>query len=321
MTAPVRSRGLLLAAYAATWLIWGSTYLAIRYAVEVLPPFLMVAIRSLTAGVILVGWAIVRRHRAPTRGQWLAAIAAGALYFLIGHGGLFWAEQRVATGPAALMIATEHFWVVLLAWILPGGQAPSRRAAVGVLIGLAGVALLSLGGGKGTGLDPLGTAVLLVSSISWSAGALLFRGKRRPESPAYGSGMPLVAGGVMLFALSAALGEPGQVRAEHWTPLAMASLAYLIVFGSVIAFTAFTWLLDAVGPSRASSYVYINPFVAVLLGWAVLHEQVTGRVLLAGAAIVVAVLLIVKGSPAELPQTGGQTEPDIPARRRTAARV
>jgi drug/metabolite transporter (DMT)-like permease len=306
-----RSRALRMGAYASTWLIWGSTYIAIRWAVATVPPFLMVALRSLAAGAILLAWARIRGDRAPTRAQWIAAIAAGALYFLIGHGGLFWAEQRVASGPAALMIATEHFWVVLIAWMLPGGRAPSRRAAAGILIGLVGVGMLTLGGGEG-GIDPLGAVVLLIASAGWAAGSIYFHGERRPASPLYGAGMPLVMGGILVLIASAASGEMARVGAEDFTPIAIGSLVYLIVFGSVIAFTAFTWLVEVEGPSRAGSYAYINPFVAVLLGWVLAGEQLTPRMLAAGAGIVLAVVLIVRGTHVQAPSQPS-TKP-VPAR-------
>jgi drug/metabolite transporter (DMT)-like permease len=309
-----RGRALRLGAYASTWLIWGSTYIAIRWAVATVPPFMLVGLRSLTAGAILLAWARLRGDAAPTRGQWIAAVAAGALYFLVGHGGLFWAEQRVASGPAALMIATEHFWVVLIAWMLPGGRAPSPRAAAGIAIGLVGVAMLTLGGGGEGGLDPVGAVVLLVASAGWAAGSIYFHGERRPASPLYASGMPLLMGGVLLMAASTAAGEPGRVTAADFTPLAIGSLVYLIVFGSVIAFTAFTWLVETEGPSRAGSYAYINPFVAVMLGWALADEALTPRMLAAGAAIVLAVVLIVRGTHADAP-----AQQPAPARPRRAA--
>lgn len=290
-----------LGAYAATWLIWGSTYLAIRWVVETVPPFLTVALRSLAAGLILLAWARFRGDEAPTRAQWLAAIAAGAMYFLIGHGGLFWAEQRVASGPAALMIATEHFWIVLIAWMIPGGRAPSRRAALGIAIGLVGVGLLTLGGSSEGGLDAVGAAVLVIAAASWGAGSIYFTGERRPASPLYASGMPLVMGGLLLTGASAAFGEMARVRAADFTPIAIGSLLYLVIFGSVVAFTAFTWLVETEGPSRAASYVYINPFVAVILGWALADETLTTRMLVAGAAIVLAVVLIVRGTPDPVP--------------------
>jgi drug/metabolite transporter (DMT)-like permease len=311
-----RARALRLGAYASTWLIWGSTYIAIKWAVQTVPPFLTVALRSLFAGAILLAWARLRADEPPTRAQWLAAVAAGALYFLIGHGGLFWAEQRVASGPAALMIATEHFWVVLIAWMLPGGRAPSRRAALGIAIGLVGVGMLTIGGGAETGMDALGAVVLLVASAAWAAGSIYFHGERRPVSPLYASGMPLLMGGALVLGASAAAGEMGRVDAADFTPLAIGSLLYLVIFGSVIAFTAFTWLVETEGPSRAGSYAYINPFVAVILGWAVADEALTPRMLAAGAAIVLAVVLIVRGTHVQAP-----SQPPAPATPRRSGRL
>ncbi len=310
-----RGRALRVGAYASAWIIWGSTYLAIAWGVKTVPPFLLVALRSLAAGAILLTWARLRGHPAPTRAQWRAAAATGALFFLVGHGGLFWAEQRVASGIAALMIATEHFWIVLIMWALPGGRAPSRRAMLGVLIGLAGVAALTLGGSAQGGLDLVGIVVLLIAAGAWGAGSIYFQGERRPTSGAYAAGMPLLAGGVMLMIASAALGETARVRAADFTPLAVGSLLYLVIFGSVIAFSAFTWLVNTEGPSRAASYVYINPFVAVILGWALAGEELTARMLIAGAAIVLAVVLIVRGTHVQAP-----SQPPAPATPRRGPR-
>jgi len=285
-----------LAAYAATWIIWGSTYLAIRVAVAVIPPFLLAGVRSVIAGSILIAIGAIRREARPTRAQVVAAVLTGAMFFLVGHGGLFWAEQRVASGPAALMIATEHFWLLLAGWML-GRVAATRRAWTGVAVGLGGVALLTLGGGSG-GIDPVGAVVLLIASAAWGLGTLYFTGERKPASQPYASGIPLLGGGVLLLIASTIFGEPGRIALSDVTPLAAGALAYLIVFGSVVAFTAYSWLVEREGPSRALSFTYVNPLVAVLLGAAFLHEPLTWRIALAAAAIVAAVLLIVGGTAA-----------------------
>jgi len=317
----VRAFGALrLGAYAATWLIWGSTYLAIRVAVASVPPLLLVAVRSTVAGLILVGWALARGEERPTRGQIGAATLTGALYFLIGHGGLFWAEQRVASGPAALMIATEHFWVILAGSLL-GMVAATWRAWTGVAVGLGGVALL-VGTGTG-GIDPTGAAVLLASAAAWGIGTLYFAGGRKPKAQLYASGLPLACGGILVFLASVAAGEPWRFSLADVTPGAAGSLAYLIVFGSVVAFTAFGWLVEREGPSRALSFTYVNPLVAVLLGAAFLREPLTGRIALAAAAIVAAVVLVINGSreakPAETAAEAPSPSPSRPLRgaRRT----
>ena len=327
MTPQRRSRLMLLGAYAATWIIWGSTYLAIRVAVQSVPPFLLVGVRSLTAGAILCAWARLRGEPLPSRGQWLAALLTGTLFFLVGHGGLFWAEQRVASGPAALMIATEHFWIVLLPWLF-GGPRASGRALAGIALGLAGVGALTLGTGGGR-MDPTGTVVLLVASAAWSVGTLYYRPPRKPASPLFAAGAPLITGGVLLFPTSLVSGELRGFHLADATPNALLALAYLIVFGSVVAFTAYSWLVEREGPGRALSFTYVNPLVAVLLGWAVLGEQLTIRIVIAGLAIVAAVVLIINGIAAESssPRTASVDTEDgadpsrIPHPKRRVARM
>jgi drug/metabolite transporter (DMT)-like permease len=311
-----------LAAYAATWIIWGSTYLAIRVAVAVVPPFLLAGVRSVVAGSILIGIGVIRRDARPTRPQVVAAVLTGAMFFLVGHGGLFWAEQRVASGPAALMIATEHFWLLLAGWML-GRVAATRRAWAGVAVGLGGVALLTLGG-RGGGVDPVGAGVLLIASAAWGLGTLYFTGQRKPASQPYASGIPLLGGGVLLLIASTLFGEPGRIALRDVTPLAAGALAYLIVFGSVVAFTAYSWLVEREGPSRALSFTYVNPLVAVLLGAAFLHDPLTWRIALAAAAIVAAVLLIVGGTaaptqPRPVPADDEPPAAAVTARRRSRA--
>jgi drug/metabolite transporter (DMT)-like permease len=195
------------------------------------------------------------------------------------------------------MIATEHFWM-LIAGLLIGQVIVTRRAWIGVAVGLAGVALLTLGGSARGGVDPVGAAVLLVSAAAWGVGTLYFTGARKPRSQPFAAGIPLLGGGVLLLALSAAAGEANGFALRQVTPLAVGALLYLIVFGSVVAFTAYSWLVEREGPSRALSFTYVNPLVAVLLGAAALHEPLTLRVAAAAAAIVAAVVLIVGGTAA-----------------------
>jgi drug/metabolite transporter (DMT)-like permease len=268
------------------------------------------------AGAILVGWALLRGEQRPHRAQVTAALVTGALFFLIGHGGLFWAEQRVASGPAALMIATEHFWM-LIAGLAVGQVAATRRAWGGVAVGLAGVALLTVGGAARGGVDAVGAAVLLVSSAAWGVGTLYFTGARKPHSQPYAAGIPLLGGGVLLLALSAATGEPTGFDVRGVTPLAIGALLYLVVFGSVVAFTAYSWLVEREGPSRALSFTYVNPLVAVLLGAVFAHEPLTPRIAAAAAAIVAAVVLIVGGTAARPARAATATDgPHAEPRRR-----
>jgi drug/metabolite transporter (DMT)-like permease len=285
-----------LAAYAVTWLVWGSTFLAIRVAVAHVPPLMLACIRSLLAGAVLVALAALRRDARPGRRQVAAAVVTGALFFLVGHGLLFWAEQRVASGPAALMIATEHFWLLGFGF-LAGRVVATRRAWAGVAIGLAGVAILTLGGGRG-GIAPIGVAALLVSSASWGVGTLYYAGDRKPASHLYAAGLPLLGGGALLLPASALFGELGRFDPAAVPLKAVLALAYLIVFGSVVTFTAYGWLVEREGPSRAMSFTYVNPLVAVLLGALILHEPLTWRIAAAAAAIIAAVVLIVGGTAA-----------------------
>lgn len=318
----VRSFGALrLGAYAATWIIWGSTYLAIRVAVASIPPFLLAGVRSVIAGAILVAIGMARGESKPRKTQVIAAVITGALFFLIGHGGLFWAEQRVASGPAALMIATEHFWL-LGAGALLGRVVATRRAWAGVAIGLAGVATLTLGGGGSGGIDAVGAAVLLVSSAAWGLGTLYFTGDRKPSSQAYAAGVPLLGGGVLLLIASTLFGEPGRVSVSNVPMQAILALAYLIVFGSVVAFTAYSWLVEREGPSRALSFTYVNPLVAVLLGAVLLGEPVTWRIGVAAIAIISAVVLIIGGTASPAPSaeaTPEEATPELAPRPRAAS--
>ncbi|HEX2201914.1 MAG TPA: EamA family transporter [Longimicrobium sp.] len=314
MTKEERSRALRLGAYAATWIIWGSTYLAIKYGVETLPPFWMAGVRSVAAGAILFAWGRLRGDALPTAAQWRAAALTGALFFLLGHGGLFWGEQRVASGPASLFVATEHLWIVLIA--LLGGARPSKRALAGVALGLGGVTLLTVGGAGAGAVDPLGAAVIVGCALAWAMGIVYFRGPRRPASDLFASAAPLLTGGVMLLVFSAAIGEFGRVTADDLTTRAVLSLAYLVVFGSVIAFTALTFLTRTEGPGRSASYAYVNPLVAVALGWAFAGEPLTARVVASAVAIVAAVVLVVTGTRAAPDQAANEavSSPTRPTR-------
>jgi drug/metabolite transporter (DMT)-like permease len=193
------------------------------------------------------------------------------------------------------MIATEHFWM-LLAGLAIGRTIATRRAWLGVAMGLGGVALLTLGGGRAGAVDPLGAAALLISAAAWGVGTLYFTGERKPRSQAYAAGVPLLGGGVLVLGLSVAIGEPWRFALADVTPRAAGALLYLVLFGSVVAFTAYSWLVEREGPSRALSFTYVNPLVAVLLGAAILHEPLTLRIAGAAAAIVAAVVLIVGGT-------------------------
>jgi len=289
------SRARIVAAFAAVYVVWGSTYLAIRYAIETLPPFLMAATRFLVAGALLYGWARWRGARAPRRADWKYAMAAGGLLLLGGNGAVVWAEQHVPSGLAALLIATVPLWMVILEWVGPRGRRPGRRVVAGLCAGFAGLALL-VGPGEILGrgqVDPVGALVLVLGALSWATGSLVSRSLKPSTSPLLLTAMNMLGGGALLLAAGVAAGELGRLHPGAFSARSVLALAYLIVAGSLVGFTSYLWLLRATSPARVSTYAYVNPVVAVLLGWALAGEPLTPRVLVAAMTIVGAVAVIV----------------------------
>lgn len=285
------SRGAVLAALAAVYVIWGSTYLAIRFAVETLPPFLMAGVRFTVAGAILYGWRRAQGHVRPTGPQWRAATIVGALMLLAGNGGVVWAEQWVESGTAALLVAAVPLWMVLLEWMRPGGRAPRPSVWVGVLVGLLGVALL-MGAPTGGGRQyTIGLVVLVLASVAWASGSLYSRSAILP-APLMATGMQMLAGGILLLLVGVIAGETGGLDPATFSLKSGLALLYLIIFGSLIGFTSYVWLLRVTPPSIASTYAYVNPVVAVFLGWLLAGERITPRILLASAVIVGGVAVI-----------------------------
>ena len=280
---------MLVAAFAAIWIIWGSTYLAIRFALETLPPFLFAGVRFLVAGSILYAVAHLRGAPRPTWAQWKAAGIVGVLLFVGGNGAVVWAEMRIPSGPAALLVATEPLMVVLLQ-----RQRPTVGHALGLVLGFAGVAILVgpaalLGGGA---LDPLACLVVVAGSLSWAGGSLVSRTVGLPDHALLSSSMQMLVGGLALAAVGvvhgdAAAFDPGAVSATS-----LVAVAYLILFGSLVAFTAYSFLIRHVSPGRVSTYAYVNPVVAVILGSVIASEPFTPRVAIAAIVIVAGVVLI-----------------------------
>jgi len=297
----------LILAFAAIYLIWGSTYLAIRLAIETLPPFLMAGVRFVVAGVTLYGWARWRGAPRPILTNWLAAAIVGGLMLLGGNGGVTWAEQRVPSGLTAVLIATVPLWIAILEW-MRGGTRPSGRVAGGLIMGLAGIALLvspgELAGAKG--IDLVGAAVLVVASLSWAIGSLYSRRARLPSSPLLATAMEMLCGGLLLLLAALITGQTADLDPSRISLQSVLALCYLIVFGSLVAFTAYIWLLRVTLPSHAATYAYVNPVVAVFLGWALGGEPLTARTLLAAAIIVGAVVIIT----ASQPRTGREAASD-----------
>jgi drug/metabolite transporter (DMT)-like permease len=291
-----RSRGYsiqLALAFAAIYLVWGSTYLGIRYAVETIPPLVAAGIRHSIAGGIMLTWAWARGFR-PTRAHWISGIIVGALFFLVGHGSLHWAEQYVGSGLAALLIATEPMFILVLAWSM-GQQKISRLSVLGLGLGVLGVAMLTGAELTTKGSSLLGVLAVLLGSLAWSAGVVISPKVKLPSDALGRTALPTICGAVMLLA---AAGLTGEFHDTHWASISLKSilgLAYLIVFGSVVAFTAYTWLLQQCPPALVATHTYANPVVAVFLGWLLASEPLTARVVLASIAILGAIVLIRRG--------------------------
>lgn len=284
----------VLLAFLAVYVLWGSTYLAIRFAIDTLPPFIMAGTRFVVAGVILYAWARWQGATKPTWIHWRSTLIIGGLLLMTGNGGVVWAEQVVPSGLTALLVAAVPLWMALLDWTWHGGGRPSGRLALGLLFGFAGVAILVgpeqwAGGGH---VNRMGALVLMVASFSWATGSLYSRKAPLPASSLLATAMEMLAGGGLLLVLGGLTGQGAKVHLSAVSLRSALSLAYLIVFGSLIGFSAYIWLLKVTSSARVSTYAYVNPVVAVFLGWAVGGEAVNPRTLLAAAVIVAAVVLI-----------------------------
>jgi drug/metabolite transporter (DMT)-like permease len=302
---PREHRLRLILAFAAVYVIWGSTYLGIRLAVATMPPFLMAAARFLVAGSILVGWARLRGAPAPTRPEWRAAAVVGLLLLLGGNGAVVWAEQRVTSSLAALIVAAEPLWVVILDWVRPGGKRPTLAVTVGLVVGFAGVVLLiSPGPVAGTGsVSAVGAVVLTFACISWASGSIYARHAPAPASPLMATGINMLAGSAFFIAAATATGEFGRLDVAAISGRSWLALAYLTVFGAIIGFTAYLWLLKNTTLARASTYAYVNPVIAVFLGWLIAGEPLSARTLVAAAIIIAGVVTI---STFQYAQAGAQ---------------
>ncbi len=285
---------LIVIALGAVYIIWGSTYLAIRIAIETMPPFLMAGTRFLVAGGLLFIWAMARGEPRPKRLHWRPVIIIGGLLLVGGNGGVTWAEQTVPSGTAALLVATVPLWMVLLDWLRPGGRRPGRMVFLGLALGLLGIVLLvgprNIAGG--TSIHLVGAGVIILAALSWSTGSIYSRSAKLPESPLVATALEMLAGGALLFLVGSISGEWGDLNLAQVSTRSLISLAYLILFGSIIAFTAYIWLLRVSTPARVSTYAYVNPVVAVFLGGAVLGETLSVNTLIAAAIIVSAVVII-----------------------------
>lgn len=279
----------------ALYIVWGSTYLAIRFAVETIPPFMHASLRFLISGAILYAWRRLAGDPAPTRGNWIATAIVGTALLLGGNGLVAWAEQTVPSGIAALMISTSPFWLVLFESMRSGGSKPTWQSILGLVIGFGGVFLLigpaEITGGEGS-FDTFGVILLLLAPLFWSMGSIYARGADMPKSTLLSTGMQMLTGAVALFLVSLFKGEfngfhLGDVSARSWW-----GLIYLITFGSLVGFVAYGWLLHNAPISLTSTYAYVNPVVAVILGWLLANEDLNARIAIASAIIIGSVILI-----------------------------
>jgi drug/metabolite transporter (DMT)-like permease len=283
-----------LLAFATIYFVWGSTFLAIRIGVQEVPPLLLAAMRFFVAGLVLYVWMIARGERSPTARQWLSASLLAFFIFVVDYGSLFWAEQRVPSGIAAVMLATIPAFMALSEIIFLRTQKVTVRLALALAIGIAGVAVLmsrslNLGGAP---IDRAGAVALIIASMSWSISSVLTRKVALPPSKVMSSGAQMLAGGVFLTLAAAALGEFHNFHPLTVSRGAWFSLLYLIVAGSIIGFTAYTWLIHHESPTKVGTYAYVNPVVAVLVGYFLGGEALGPRTILGTMFVLISVVVI-----------------------------
>jgi drug/metabolite transporter (DMT)-like permease len=282
-------------AFLAIYVIWGSTYLAIRFAIETIPPFLMAGTRFIVPGGLLFAWLRFRGTPSPSPIQWRSAAVIGTLLLVAGNGGVTWAEQLVPSGVTALLISTVPLWIALQDWLWHGAKRPGAAIITGIAIGFVGVLLL-IGPAEllgGHSLSPIGVVVLTIATISWSGGSLYSRTAPLPASPLMAVAMEMLCGGVLLFLLGSISGEFSRVHLDLLSFRSLTALLYLMTFGSLIGFSAYIWLLRVVPASRVATYAFVNPVIAVILGWALAGEELTARMLIAAAIIISGVVVII----------------------------
>jgi len=293
--APARMTTLVLVAFAAVYLVWGSTYLAIRIGVESFPPLILAGLRHVVVGMLLYPIFRYKTGIRPSAIHWRTAIVAGALLLFVGNGGVSWAEQTVPSGITALLVATVSLWLVVVDWLRPGGVRPLPRVTMGLLMGFAGMALLvgpaHLGGSER--VDPWGAAVLVVASLAWACGSIYSKHGGMPSSPMLGVAMQSFAGGVMLLIVALITGEFRQLHVGAISLRSWLALVYLMAFGSGIGFSAYIYIIHKSTAARVSTYAFVNPVVALFLGWLIAGETITLRTVIAAAVILTAVILVI----------------------------
>lgn len=292
---PEPTRARLFAAFAVVYIIWGSTYLAVRFGIESFPPLLLGGLRHFTAGLILYPVARLRSKEKLTPANWRAAALIGILLLFCGNGAVCWSEQLVPSGITALMVGAVSFWMVLIEWARPGGTRPTGRVFIGLVLGFIGLGFLvgpsHLGGSERINL--LGASVLLLGSLCWGAGSVFSKHVQLPRSPLFGVALQSLVGGSMLLVCGVISGEGAALDIHKISMRSLGALVYLIIFGSLLGMTAYTFLLRVAPPARVGTYAYVNPVVAIFLGWVFAGESITLRTVLAGAVILTAVVLVI----------------------------
>lgn len=318
---PVLShRARIIVAFLALYVLWGSTYLAIKYAIAGIPPLLMAGSRFLVAGAALYLLQRSRGAERPMRSQWLASAVTGTLMLGIGNFAVVWSETRVASGVVALVVAIVPIWMVMLDAMRPEGRRPTRLTMAGIAMGLFGVSLLvdlsgSMGGASSGGarVDPLALAVMLCGTLSWAVGSIYSKGASSPRDALLGAAMQMLVAGALLSIAWLAIAQPRAYSATQVDARAAWSWLYLVIFGSIIGYTAYIWLLKEVSAAKVATYSYVNPLIAVLLGWGLGGEPLTSRIVIATVVILGSVALItVRGS------AKGTAKPGVASNRRAA---
>ncbi|MGV3708923.1 MAG: drug/metabolite exporter YedA [Gemmatimonas sp.] len=290
----------LLLGFFCIYVVWGSTYLAIRLGVETIPPFLMGGIRFIIAGSVLYGWSRWRGAARPERVHWKNAAIIGAMLLMVGNGAVGWAEQRVDSGMASLLVATVPLWLVVAEVVQ--GSRPSWLQWLGVGVGLVGVGLLVLpGGDTAHAVDRAGAVVLMLGSLSWTIGSLYSRTARLATPATMASGMQMLCGGVLMLTVSLLRGEITSLEPSTISATSVGALFYLVIFGSIIGFSTYMWLLKVARPSAVGTYAYVNPLVAVLLGVVVAGEKLPPTATVAMVVILASVALVTIAPHAKKP--------------------
>lgn len=317
--APAAPRSLILAAFAAVYVIWGSTYLAIKVTLETLPPLSAAAFRFLTAGALLYAFARARGHAPPQRRHWPGLAFVGGLLLLGGNGGVSWAQQQVPSGLASVIIASIPIFVAVMEALSGRGERPGKAMFAGVALGFGGIAVLvTARSGVSDAVPPVGAAVLLGAAFCWSLGSVGSRRVVLPPSLLVSTACQMVAGGALLVVASGLAGEWPRIDLARASTRSLLAVAYLIVFGSIVAYSAYVWLLRTVAPTRVATYAYVNPVVALALGWGFADEALGPRTLGAAGLTILGVVVIVtaKGAraataaPPSAPPTAPDPRPD-----------